>query len=189
MRPLWRDERIHHHFRMVEKELSEVLQDAIEIHTVELAKYNTELGVVSQSNVLEQWCYWIKYSHEHTEEELRALLPSLPFLQATHELNEIREVTKEKHMYDSREKAVLDLQSGLIDAKEEGREEGLEKGREEGLEKGREEGLEKGEIKLIRTLQEILGEPVSAESDFANHELERLQSIAAGLRDRILRRS
>jgi flagellar biosynthesis/type III secretory pathway protein FliH len=127
--------------------------------------------------VLEQWCYWIKYSHEHTEEELRALLPSLPFLQATHELNEIREVTEEKHMYDSREKAALDLQSGLIDAKEEGREE------------GREEGLEKGEIKLIRTLQEILGEPVSAESDFANHELERLQSIAAGLRDRILRRS
>jgi flagellar biosynthesis/type III secretory pathway protein FliH len=84
-------------------------------------------------------------------------------------------------MYDSREKAALDLQSGLIDAKEEGREEGLEKGREE--------GLEKGEIKLIRTLQEILGEPVSAESDLANHELEQLQSIAAELRDRILRRS
>jgi len=185
MRPLWRDERIHHHFRMVEKESSEVLQDAIEIHTVELAKYNTELGVVSQSNVLEQWCYWIKYSHEHTEEELRVLLPGLPFLHATHELNEIREVTEEKHMYDSREKAALDLQSGLIDAKEEGREEGLE----EGLEKGREEGLEKGEIKLIRTLQEILGEPVSAESDLANHELEQLQSIAAELRDRILRRS
>ena len=181
MRPLWRDERIHHHFRMVEKESSEVLQDAIEIHTVELAKYNTELGVVSQSKVLEQWCYWIKYSHEHTEEELRALLPGLPFLHATHELNEIREVTEEKQMYDSREKAALDLQSGLIDAKEEGREEGLEKGREE--------GLEKGEIKLIRTLQEILGEPVSAESDLANHELKQLQSIAAGLRDRILRRS
>jgi predicted transposase/invertase (TIGR01784 family) len=38
MRPLWRDERLHHHFRMVEKESSEVLQDAIEIHTVELSK-------------------------------------------------------------------------------------------------------------------------------------------------------
>ncbi len=72
-------------------------------------------------------------------------------------------------MYDSREEAALDLLSA----------------REEGLE----EGLEQGEIKLIRTLQEILGEPVSAESDFANHELAQLQSIAAELRDRILRRS
>lgn len=80
-------------------------------------------------------------------------------------------------MYDSREKAALDLQSGLIDAKEEGREEGREAGREE------------GEIKLIRTLQEILGEPVSAESDLANHNLEQLQSIAAELRNRILRRT
>ena len=135
------------------------------------------LGVVSHASVLEQWCYWIKHSHEHTEEELRELLSGLPFLQATQQLNEIREVTEEKHMVDSREKAALDLQSGLIDAREEGREQGLEK------------GLEKGEIKLIRTLQEILGEPISTESDLAKHELEQLQSIAAVLRDRILRRS
>jgi predicted transposase/invertase (TIGR01784 family) len=173
MRPLWPDQRLHHHFRMVEKESSEVLQDAIEIHTIELSKYNAQLGVMPSPSVLEQWCYWIKYSHEHTEEELRELLPGLAFLQATRELNAIREVTEEKQMYDSREKAALDLQSGLIDAREEGLE----------------QGLEIGEIKLIRTLQEILGEPMSAESDLANRELEQLKAIAAELRERILRRS
>jgi flagellar biosynthesis/type III secretory pathway protein FliH len=84
-------------------------------------------------------------------------------------------------MYDSREKAALDLQSVLIDAREEGHEEG----REEGFE----QGLEIGEIKLIRTLQEILGEPMSAESDLANQGLEQLQAIAAELRERVLGRS
>ncbi len=128
---------------------------------------------MSQTNVLEQWCYWIKYSHEHTEEALRALLPGLPFLQATRELNAIRKVTEEKQMYDSREKAALDLESGLIDA------------REEGLEKGREEG----QIELIRTLQEILGERPQDVSEFEDHSLERLQAIAAKLRNQILRRS
>ena len=39
-------------------------------------------------------------------------------------------------MYDSREKGYLDWQSSIVDAREEGRE--------------------KGEIKMIRTLQEIL---------------------------------
>lgn len=135
---------------------------------------------MSQTNVLEQWCYWIKYSHEHTEEELQALLPGLPFWQATRELNAIRKLTEEKQMYDSREKAALDLESGLIDAKEEGIELGLVKGREE--------GREEGEVKLIRTLQEILGGPVSDEAEFESHTLEQLQAIAVELRSRILQR-
>ena len=104
---------------------------------------------MSPSNVLEQWCYWIKYSREHSQQELQTLLPELAFLKATRELVGICERTEERQMYDSREKAALDFQSGLIDAKEEGREE--------------------GEIKLIRTLQEILGEPLTEEADFAGH--------------------
>lgn len=181
MRNLWPDERLHHHFRLSEKESGEVLEEAIEIHTVELSKYNREERPLTQASVLEQWCYWIKHSHEHSEEELRELLPGLAFLRATHELNAIREVTEERQMYDSQEKAALDLLSNLTDA----REEGLKKG----LEKGLEEGLEIGEIKLIRTLQEILDEPVTDESELASHSLEQLQALSADLRDRILRRS
>ena len=155
------------------QKVPEGLQDTIEIQTVELSKYNREQCPLSQASELEQWCYWIKHSHEHSEEELRELLPGLAFLQATQELEAIREITEERQMYDSREKAALDLQSGLIDAREEGRE----------------EGLELGEIKLIRTLQEILGEPVTNESDLMSHSLEKLQAISADLRNRLLRRS
>jgi len=177
MRPIWPDARLHHHFRLVEKESGTVLDDAIEIHTLELSKFNKPVGLLSEASVLQQWCYWIKYSHEHTEDELCTLLPGLAFLHATQELKEIQDVTEERRMYDSREKAVHDLESGLIDA------------REEGLEKGREEGREEGEIKLIRTLQEIAGDPIMDESALRTRNLEQLRLLAADLRNRILRRS
>jgi flagellar biosynthesis/type III secretory pathway protein FliH len=102
-------------------------------------------------------------------------------LHATHELTEIKQVTEEKHMYDSREKAALDLESGLIDAREEGREQGREQGREE--------GEIKGEIKLIRTLQEILNVPLSEESELKDKSLDFLQQIAADLRTQLRNRS
>jgi predicted transposase/invertase (TIGR01784 family) len=177
MRPLWADSKLHHHFRLVEKESGVVLDDAIEIHTLELSKYEKPATDLSEASALEQWCYWIKYSHEHTEDELRALLPGLAFLHATQELKEIQEVTEERQMYDSREKAVRDLESGLIDAREEGFQIGIEK------------GIEKGEIRLIQTLQEILGEHVSEETELRVYSMEQLQALAADLRNRILHRS
>jgi hypothetical protein len=42
----------------------------------------------------------------------------LKFLRATGDLNAIREITEEKQMYDAREKASLDIQSYLIDARQ-----------------------------------------------------------------------
>ncbi|MFO0943377.1 MAG: hypothetical protein U0930_21795 [Pirellulales bacterium] len=44
-------------------------------------------------------------------------------------------------------------------------------------------------MKLIRMLQEILGDPMTAESDLGQYSFEQLQSITAELRGRILRRS
>lgn len=39
---------------------------------------------------------------------------------ATGELNAIRQITEETQMFDAREKASLDIQSNLIDARQEG---------------------------------------------------------------------
>jgi flagellar biosynthesis/type III secretory pathway protein FliH len=170
---------------MTEKESGAVLLDSIEIHTVELGKYKGTLESLRTASVLEQWCYWIIHSHEHSEEELRELLPGLEFLHATQELRKIQEITEEKQMYDSREKGYLDWQSSIADAREEGLEKGLEKGREEGLEKGREEG----EIKLIRTLQDILNISLSDEAAFQGKSLLELQAITASLREQIRKRT
>jgi hypothetical protein len=92
------DDQLQHHFQLVERVTGEVLNDSIEIHMVELSKYNGSSQTVTQSSVLEQWCYWIKYSSEHTAEELQALLPGLAFLRATKELGDIQTITEEKAM-------------------------------------------------------------------------------------------
>ena len=42
MRNLWEDEQLHHQFQLVERESRMVLEDSIEIHTVELSKYNRD---------------------------------------------------------------------------------------------------------------------------------------------------
>jgi predicted transposase/invertase (TIGR01784 family) len=178
MRKLWEDGRLHHQFQLVERASGKVLEDSIEIHMVELSKYNGTLGTIPpQSSVLEQWCYWIKHSGEHTAEELRELLPGLAFLRATKELGDIQTITEEKAMYDSREKAILDYESNLFDAREEGREEGLEQGEAIGIEKGR-----------IQLLQELLGGPALSKQELSVMSLEELQtttkSLQSKLRDR-----
>ena len=53
-------------------------------------------------------------------------------IRATGELNAIREITKEKQMYDAREKASLDIQSNLMDSRKQGRLEGIGIGEQRG---------------------------------------------------------
>ena len=76
-------------------------------------------------------------------------------------------------MYDTREKAIRDQQWILNAARREGRE----------------EGREEGEIKLIRTLQEILGGPVSDAAVFQGRSLEQLRAMTEELRKKIQRRT
>ena len=96
-------------------------------------------------------------------------------------------------MYDTREKAIRDQQWIMNAARREAREEGLQEGREvgrqEGREVGREEGREEGEIKLIRTLQEILGGPVGDTVAFQGRSLEQLRAMTEELRNKIQRRN
>ena len=173
MRQLWDDQQLHHHYRLVERTTGSVFEESIEIHTIELSKYNGTIDNVRNACVLDQWCYWIKNADEHTEEELQELLPSLTFLQATSELREIYEITEEKEMYDSREKAILDYESNLIDAREEGETIGLEKGQA---------------IGRIQLIQELLGDAVANEDSLRLVSLEQLtstmQSLQAKLRER-----
>ena len=99
-------------------------------------------------------------------------------------------------MYDSREKAIRDRQWELNASRKEGLIEGEIKGMIEGKIKGMLEGEIKGmlegeievKIELIRFLQEILQIPLGTESDFEGKSLEDLQSLAADLKERILRR-
>ena len=56
----------------------------------------------------------------------------------------------------------------------------IEQGLEQGLEKGREEGLLMGRI---RTLQEVLRQPVTPQQTLATLPLQQLQSLATQLQE------
>ncbi len=181
MRNLWPDSQLHHHFRLVERTTNLVLQDSIEVHMVELAKYNGGVRELFGAPLLEQWCYWINNASEHTAEELRELLPGLAFLRATNELSAIQEITEEKAMYDSREKAVLDFESNLIDAREEGRKQGIE------------QGIEQGKplwelIGKVRLLQELLGEPIATAEELDSQSPEFLADTIEVLQAKLAKR-
>jgi hypothetical protein len=101
------------------------------------------------------------------------LFPQPEFQKATDSIDRIAKKTEDKAMYDTREKAIRDQQWILNAA------------RREGLEIGREEG----EIKLIQTLQEILGGPVSDAAVFQGRSLEQLRAMTEELRKKIQRRT
>jgi len=161
---------------------------------VQRYRYNGALSDVSSASVLEQWAYWIKNSSEHIVEELQELLPGLEFLRATGELNAIREITEEKQMYDAREKASLDIQSNLIDARQEGRQEGREEGRQEGRQEGIEIGEKRGEQRgdrrgklkaSIQIYEGLLGDSVTSEITLNSRSTEELESMVANLQKRL----
>ena len=147
-----------------------------------MSLYNGALSDVRSASVLEQWAYWIKNSSEHTVEELQELLPGLEFLRATRELNAIREITEEKQMYDAREKASLDIQSNLIDARQEGRQEGIEIGEQR--------DDQRGKLKAsIQIYEELLSDSVTSESVLSSRSTEELESMVANLKKRLRDRS
>jgi predicted transposase/invertase (TIGR01784 family) len=171
---LWPDSRrVHHAFRLVDQETNRVLQDTIEFHILEMGWYNVKATDLAQASALDRWLYWLLHAHEHTEEELISIFPEAEFQQATQTLVAIKEITEDKQMYDATEKARRDRQWAL-NAK---------------LAEGKIEGKVEGEIKLIRTLEGLLGRAPTHESQLKTQKLEELQKIAtelqAQLRSRI----
>ncbi len=53
MRNLWNDKQLHHRFQLVERESKVVLEESIEIHKVESAKYNGTAEAVRGASVLD----------------------------------------------------------------------------------------------------------------------------------------
>ena len=98
----------------------------------------------------------------------------MEFLWATGELNAIREITEEKQIYDAREKASLDIQSNLIDARQEGRQEGIEIGEQRGKLKG-----------SIQIYEGLLGDAVTSDSDLSNQSNEALELRVSQLQKRL----
>ena len=82
----------------------------VEVHTVELPKYNLDEATISQASKIEQWAFFLLNADQYDPEQLRALLPGVEFDQAITVIETISQKTEDRTMYDQREKAQRDHQ-------------------------------------------------------------------------------
>jgi predicted transposase/invertase (TIGR01784 family) len=155
---------------MMDRESGRELQNAIEVHTVELTKYNLEETTISQAIKLEQWAFLLLRAQDYSAHDLTRLLPSLEFETAINTIQIISEKTEDKQMYDQREKAQRDYEWALSGAREEGREEGEQL------------GVLKGKIQM---LQQLLGESPATDDAIKACDLDALASQLAELQERL----
>jgi len=169
----------HHRFRLVDTEQGMELPEAVEVHTVELTKYNLgDVESLSQATAIEQWAFFFLFADQYEPARLRELLPDREFQQAVSVIEAIASKTEDREMYDQREKAQRDYLSAIEGA----RQEGLEAGREEGLEVGCEVGLLAGKIQVI---QQLLGEDSSSTESLLSRSTEELLTMLSDLQERL----
>lgn len=183
----------HHRFQLADLEEKQILHDTVEVHTVELTKYNLEAVSISQASPIEQWAFFLLCADCYEADELRKLLPGNDFQEAISAAESIREKTKDRMMYDQREKAQRDYLWAIEGAREEALKQGLEQGLERGLEQGLKQGLKRGRkegmlIGKIELLRQLLGEEPGPEADLENRSVEELSSLLADLQERLRRR-
>lgn len=191
----------HHRFRLVDPEHRRVLPESIEVHTVELTKYNLDEQTICRAPAIEQWAFFFLRADRYEPARLRECLPGEVFQRAITVLETIAAKTEDRHMYDQREKAQRDYQWALDSARAEGmergrqeglevgleagREEGLNQGREEGVAAGRELGRKEGLVRTIQLLQRLLGEAEGSRVDLSQRSLDELNSLQADLQQRL----
>lgn len=183
----------HHRFRLTDRDSGREIANAVEVHTIELPKYNLSSETIRNAGEIEKWVFLIRHAQDYSAEDLRRLLPGRAFEAAIETLQMISEKSEDKRMYDEREKARRDHEWVLADmrraALKEGREEGLEEGLEQGQQQGMEMGREQGELLgKIDLLESLLGDSPTPRELLLALDVEKLrdraQELQARLRDR-----
>lgn len=168
----------HHRYRMQDRMSGRTISNAIEIHTVELSKYELHEQSISTSSKLEQWVFLLHFAQDYEAQHLRRLLPGIEFETAISTIEIISAKTEDKQMYDQREKALRDYEWAISGARDEGRKEG----REEALEEGLERGLVVGRIQIF---QELLGDPPTTTADLTQLDMDTLTAQLTVLQQRM----
>jgi predicted transposase/invertase (TIGR01784 family) len=166
----------HHRFQMLDKESGRELDNAVEVHTLELTKYNLSQASISSAGKLEQWAFLLLHAQDYEAPALKALVPGIEFETAIDTIETISGKTEDKQMYDQREKAQRDYEWALSGARQEGRQEGREEGREEGR---------KSVAATLRMLEDLLGEPQTSFDALMPQSLDVLTAKVAELQQRL----
>ncbi|QDS86350.1 PD-(D/E)XK nuclease family transposase [Rosistilla ulvae] len=123
---LFRDtQQPHHWFEQGDMTSGRRLTGGIEVHTIELPKYNLLAETISRASRIEQWVFFLLRADRYSAAELQAMLPDLEFHAAISVVERIASQTEDRVMYDQREKAIRDQQWLLSSARQEGEQAGV----------------------------------------------------------------
>ena len=157
---------LHLDFRLRNGRHDLVLTDDLQIHFLELPKYNNNVGLLAGATGVEKWAWFFRNAPHMTQEEIGRLLAEPVFLEAAGVLEMIAKSPQEREMYEARLKFERDQVWRIRAAKDEGRAEGIERGEYSGQ---------------IRLLQRLLGIPESPLSELADRDVAQLSSLATQL--------
>ncbi|QDV10566.1 PD-(D/E)XK nuclease family transposase [Rosistilla oblonga] len=115
----------HHRFEQTDRASGRRLPAGIEVHTIELPKYNLVTETISRASRIEQWVFFLLRADRYSAAELQAMLPGLEFHAAISVVERIASKTEDRVMYDQREKAIRDQQWLLSSARQEGEQAGV----------------------------------------------------------------
>jgi len=179
----------HHRFRLHDSQTGLTLEETLEIHFLELPKYNEREVELNQATEVQRWVYLLRHAKDYETERLRELFPEPEYQLVIDTLEEINMRTDYKDIYEAREKARLDEIWRITAAERRGMAKGREEGRQEGREEGREEGRQEGKLAgRVQTYQEMLMESVSSDEELQLLTAEELSSMLLELQRRLRER-
>ena len=162
---------LHLDFRLLNARTGLVLTNDLQVHLVELPKYNPGRVAIAEATPLEKWVYFLRFAEQLTSQEIAANLIDPEFVEAAGVLEMIARTPRERELYEARLKMERDTAAQL------------EYATAIGVRKGREEGRVQGEfVGRIRLLQQMLGQPESSSSELAGLSIEQLSELENRLR-------
>ena len=119
------NDRYHNHYLFKEHETNEVLTDLMQIHIIELPKFNKKPSEID--NELESWVEFLKEPSAEVVEMLSKKVPEI--IDAFEVLKVVSSDEETRRDAEIRIKAMSDRASSLAGAREEGMQQGMQQGK------------------------------------------------------------
>ncbi|PRX35583.1 putative transposase/invertase (TIGR01784 family) [Orenia metallireducens] len=137
------EEEYHNVYQLLNRQSKEELIDHLEIHFIELEKYNKDLSEVQTA--LDRWTEFLKRADQYDKDQIPSQLAEVESIEkAIKVLDTIGLTKEEREVYEARLKWLRDEEMALKKAERKGMERGIERGIEKGIEKIVKSMLEKG---------------------------------------------
>ena len=170
-----KEEGYHNVYKLQNVKTKEKLIDHLEIHFLELEKYDDKL-----STLMDRWINFLKRADQYSKNKLPKALEEVPEIKKAIEVLEIMHLTEEEQeIYEGRLKWMRDEELALVYAEQKGIEKGRKEGMEKGIEKGIEKGMEKGKLEIAKEAlsQGLSTEMISKITGLTIEQIEKLKGL------------